>query len=204
MPEMNILVVDSSNAVQTFVRDLFESFSFAPDRIQCASDPQSALALARRLKPDFLLTDAFVDSPLSGMGLYREVLAFAPVCQFALFSSGLNAELQDEAKQAGALFLLPKPSSEAALRTALGGALKVIAKRNPAIDKNVRGNAMAAARHLNTLKAVAQQPQFKAGDAVVYRGNRDAVRDVILRRGELILQLERAKGVVHVSEVLKL
>jgi CheY-like chemotaxis protein len=201
MLNLRFLIVDRSKALQAFLIQLFENFSFETRLIKACDTPAAALAQARELKPDFLLTDWFAGDALDGLALYREILQFAPACQFALLSSNVTAEKKEQAAAAGAIFLLHKPCTAVQLRTALGLALKEIARRNPRVDDHVEVDAIAAARHLEALKFAASQPVFKAGDRVIFRGQPDTVKNVILRRGAATLQLSQGNLLVSPEQV---
>lgn len=200
---IRILIADSSKGLQTYVRQLFENFGFDPKLIKTADSPQAALKIAEDLKPDFLLTDWSPKAPLSGIDLHQKILVHNPECQFALLSSETGPEHWEEAKKAGAIFLQTKPCSAADLRTALGKALQQISTENPKLNSHVGAMASAAARHLAALTVAAQIPTFTPGDQVMYRGNVDSVKHVILRRGETVVQLQGVAGLVPVTEVLK-
>jgi hypothetical protein len=47
-------------------------------------------------------------------------------------------------------------------------------------------------------------PKFKAGDAVLYLGRYDTVKNVILRQGELVVSLLGTPGMVLASKLTKL
>ena len=200
---LRLLIVEKSKGLQVFVRELFESFGFSPDLIQSVGSPQAALEAAADLKPDFLLTDWFSGEPLTGIGLHKELLAFNPACQFALLSAEVGPQHMEQARQAGALFLQGKPCSAVELRTALGRALQQLPAANPQVDRHVNAIASAAARHLSALTVAAKLPNFVPGQKVIYKGRRESVRNVILRRGELALQLDGTVGLVPSSAVSK-
>lgn len=203
MLEMRFLLVEKSRALQKFLRQLFEDFSFNPELIKTADTPEAALEIAKQLKPDFLLTNWFAQSPMDGIALFQEVKTCNPHCQFALLSSDAGPEHTELANTAGALFLLPTPCSAAELRAALGNALKLMAAKNPNVDAHVHDNTVAATRHLAALKAAAHLPTFVPGDKIRYKGKTDAVKHVILRRGEMVLQLASDDTVVPADEVAK-
>jgi CheY-like chemotaxis protein len=189
MLELRFLLVERSKALQRFLRELFENFSFSPELIKTADSPEAALLIAKDLQPDFLLTQWFPENTLHGIALFQRIQTFNPDCQFALMRPDVRPEHTEIANDAGALFLLPTPCTAAELRSALGDALKLLAVKNPRVDAHVHANTLAAERHLATLKAAAYLPTFKPGDKVVYKGRTDTVKHVILRRGEMVVQL---------------
>ncbi len=200
---LRLLIVEKSKGLQAFVRELFESFGFEPELIKTAVNPQAALEIAADLKPDFLLTDWFSGEALTGIGLYQALLAFNPVCQFALLSSEVGPQQTEQARQSGALFLQAKPCSAPELRAALGKALQQLSTANPQVDRHVHAIASAAARHLSALTVAAKLPNFAPGQKVMYQGRTDSVKSVIMRRGELALQLNGTAGLVPSSAVSK-
>ena len=200
---LRLLVVESSKGLQAFVRQLFENFGFDPELIKTASSPQAALAVAHQLKPDFLLTDWFADGSMNGLDLYQKVLQFNPDCRFALLSADTGAEKTEAAKSAGALFLQHKPCSASDLRAALGSALQHMAKENPKVNKHVSEMTSAAARHLAALTQAAKTPHFTPGEKVFYRGKADSIRNVILSKGQMTVQLEGVAGLVPSGELTR-
>jgi len=201
---MRILIVDPSKALQRYLREFLEAFSFDPDRIKCADAPGEALAVGLKLLPDFLLTDWYANEPMTGLGLFRTLCEKSPLCQVAMLGTVSDAQLQADAERARALFTLGKPCTAPELRTAIGAAIKEIARRNPQVDSDVQDRALTAQRHLATLKYAAQGPLFKPGDRVIHQGRVDTVRHVIVRRGEVALQLESETGMVDPQAVRRL
>ncbi len=203
MLEIRILVVEKSRGLQRFLRQLLEDFSFNPELIKTSDTPESAIQIAKLLKPDFLLTDWFAQQPMDGIALFQQVQSFNPHCQFALLSSEVDPERVELAHHAGALFLQATPCSAADIKRALGQALKLLASKNPNVDGHVQANTLAAARHLAALKTAAHLPTFVPGEKIVYKGRHDSVKHVILRRGEMVVQLQSDDSLVPALAVSK-
>jgi DNA-binding NarL/FixJ family response regulator len=201
MLKIRFLIAESSKGLQSYVRQLFEDFSFDTELIRAAETPQAALEVARELKPDFLLTDWFAKEAMSGIDLFKEVKAFNPACQLGLLSTDVGPERVHEAQEAGAVFLQLKPCSAADLRTALGKAIQTLSTKNPQVDSHVDAVALAAARHLAALKAASQLNQFTVGDPVLHRGRRDTVKHVILSRGQMMLRLHSVHELIPATDV---
>jgi len=204
MFQIRLLVVDSSKALQSYVRQLFENFGFDPRLIKTTGDPATALEISRELKPDFLLTDLFPNGHLSGIELYQAIVGYSPGCKFALLSTDASAEKFELAARAGAIFLQVKPCSAVDLRTALGKALQQLSTESPRLNSHVADMTNAAARHLAALKIAARAPQFSPGDRVQHKGRTDSVLNVIFRNGEMVVQLNGVSGLVAASEVFKI
>lgn len=203
MFQIRLLVVDPSKSLQTYVRKLFENFGFDPNLIKTASDPASALQLARSLRPDFLLTDWFANATMDGIGLQQAIVSTSPDCRFALISSDTGPDKTALAQSAGAIFLLHKPCTAIELQTALGKALQQLSQENPKINSHVNDMTIAAARHLAALKFAAHSARIVPGDRVKYKGQVDTVVNVIFRKGELVLRLTGVAGTIPVSDVVK-
>ena len=201
MLQIRILVVDPSKGLLRYLGQVFESFSFDSRYIKTAETPAAALEFASRLKPDFLLTDWFEDEPITGLALYGQLRALNPMCQLGLLRTGIEAHHTAAAQQAGALFLLQKPCTAQQLLTALGKALQDLGKKNPMVNAQAKDDAATAARHLATLKRAAELSPFTVGDKVLHQGRPDSVRHTIVRRGEMLVQLEGVEGLVPVSDV---
>lgn len=204
MFQVRLLIVDSSKGLQSYVRQLFETFGFDPRLIKTASRPDIALEISMDLRPDFLLTDWFPTEELTGIKLHQEIVAYSPDCKFAMLSTDVGSEKSELAKRAGAIFLQVKPCSAVDLRTALGKALQQLSAEIPRINGHVGEMTAAAARHLAALKLAERSNHFVPGDKVEYKGRADTVLNVIFRQGEMVVQLHGVAGMVPASQVLKL
>ena len=203
MFQVRILVVDSSKGLQSYVRQLFETFGFDPSLIKTASAPEAALEIARTLRPDFLLTDWFPNENWTGINLHQAIISYCPDCQFALLCTDVGQEKTEQAKRAGAIFLQIKPCTAADLRTALGKALQQLSAQSPRINSHVADMTAAASRHLAALKLAEKSSHFSPGDKVLYKGRPDTVLNVIFRNGDMVVQLHSRPGLVPATEVLK-
>lgn len=199
MPAISFLIADPSQAVQTFVRQQLESYGFNASSIKTVATPQAAREVAADIKPDFLLTDTFAKEGMSGIGLHRAVQKHNPDCSFAMMGAALTAADQEAALETGAYFLLSKPFTADVFRDALATALAQLAQKHPQIAQQVmaqtRVSAPAPKIVLPTL------PQYKPGDQVSYKNRRETVKHVILRRGELVVQLHGEAGLVEASKL---
>lgn len=200
MSKISFLVVDGSNAVQTFIRRLLEGYGFAPDSIKTTSDPQYAAGLVADLNSDFLLTDWFAKDALDGIELFDLIKEFNPACQFALLSNEVTPEHQRRADAAGALFLLAKPFTADALRTALGEAIDRLVKTNPKIASYLSARSTSKTQKPVEQPRVPAITQYRQGERVRFQGSIATVKYVILRRGELVLQLTEHPGFMIPAE----
>jgi two-component system chemotaxis response regulator CheY len=201
MLQIRILVADPSKGLLRYMGQVFDSFSFDGRYIKQAQTPEDALKLARSLKPDLLITDWFDNEPLTGLALYSAARGLNPLCQLGLLRTGVEPQHTAAAEEAGALFLLQKPCTSAQLLAALGQALKDLSHKNPTVNTPAKDDAAIAAQHLSALKRAAQMAPLKPGDQVLHQGRRDTVRNAILRRGEMVVQLEGFAELVPVEEL---
>lgn len=202
MPAISFLIADPSQAVQTFIRKQLETYGFPAANIKTVATPQAAREAAAALKPDFLLTDTFAKEGMSGLGLHRAVQKHNPDCSFAMLGTAVTAADQEEATDAGAYFLLSKPFTADIFRSALANALEQLALKHPQIAQQVLAQTKAAAPAPKI--ALPDLPQYKPGDPVSYKNRRDTVKHVILRRGELVVQLHGEVGLVEASKLQRL
>ncbi len=203
MSAVSFLISDPSPALQTFTQQLLTGYGFDAAAIKATGNPHAAVEVARSLQPDFLITDWFAKETLNGIALHQAIQKTSPGCYFALLSQATSPTHQQEADEAGALFLLAKPFTADAMRSAVRTALEQLAPLHPGI-----------ARKLTPL--VSQQPtrpvyvpppslpQFKPGDRVIYANRTESVKHVILRRGELVVQLDGIPGMVDASKIKRL
>ena len=197
MPDVRFLVADASPSVQKFFQQLIVGYGFEIDSIQTASTPQAARTLATEHAPHLLLSDCYSDAEFSAFDLHREALRHNPDCRLALMSAHTNATLTQRAQRANALFHVAKPFTAAEIKQAMDNALDVLAQRHPAVAQK-RHPAPAARPVLPVL------PKFKPGDAVLYLGRYDTVKNVILRQGELVVSLLGTPGMVPATKLTKL
>lgn len=201
MSAVSFLICDPSPALQTFLQQLLAGYGFDAAAIKTAGNPQAAAENVLSLKPDFLITDWFGKEVLSGIDLFRLVTQSSPQASFALLAQGVSASQEKEAREAGALFLLSKPFSADAARTELGRALEQLAARHPQIAQHVQAHQRAAAQPRAATLQLPSLPKYKPGDRVSYRDRVEVIQHVILRRGEMVVQLQGMPGLIESTKV---
>ncbi|WP_294769719.1 response regulator [uncultured Rhodoferax sp.] len=197
MSATRFLVADSSPAIQTFLRQLLEGYGFEPADIKTVSTPQAAIEVAAEHQPLLLLTDNYSKDQTSGMALHQAVLSHNPQCRFGLMAANLDATLQETAEAAGALFVLGKPFTAPDIRAAVAQALETLSSQHPQIASRLRPHAPAPRRQIPL------PPRIQAGDAVMYQGRYETVKNVILRQGEMVVLLAGTPGMVPASKLSK-
>jgi two-component system chemotaxis response regulator CheY len=202
MPAIHHLIVDPSPAVQTFIRTMLESYGFDAASIKTASNPQAAIELAADIKPDFLLTDWFGKDAINGIDLHEAVINHNPSCTFALMAAAPSPQQEVDADMAGAFFLLPKPFTADQFRGVLAKAMVELSKKHPQIAQKIATHTAGAVKVPKM--AMPDIPQFKPGDQVTYKDRRESVKHVILRRGELVVQLNGIPGLVEATRIKRL
>lgn len=199
MSAVSFLISDPSPALQKFVQQLLTGYGFDAAAIKTTDNPRAAAEAAASLQPVFLLTDWFAKESLSGIGLYQAILKTSPACQFALLSQENSATYKQEADEAGAIFLLTKPFTADEMRVKLATALEQLSPFHPSIAQRIKPRPSTEPRPVQV--QLPTLPQFKPGDRVVYANRTESVKHVILRRGELVVQLEGVPGLVEASKV---
>ena len=201
MSAVSFLISDTSPALQTFFHQLLTSYGFDAAAIKTASSPQAAAEMAISLQPDLLITDWFAKEAMTGPELVREVSQFCPGCKPALMAQGVDSHHEQQARDVGALFLLNKPFTAEAARSALAQALEALAKGHPQIGQLLGASRGSAQTHRPVQIQLPKLPQYKPGDAVMYRNRTERVQHVILRRGEMVIQLQGVPGLVEADRV---
>ncbi len=196
------LIVDPSAPVQAFIRRALESYGFEPASIRTASTPQAALEIAAEIKPDFLLTDWFAKDALNGIALHEAVVHHNPTCALALMASAPGPQHEVDAAMAGAFFVLSKPFTAEQFKAVLANAMVTLAKQHPEVAQKVATHTGGAVRVPKI--TMSDIPQYKPGDQVSYQNRRETVKHVILRRGELMVQLEGVSGLVEAFKIKRL
>ncbi len=204
MSAVSFLICDPSPALQTFSQQLLASYGFDAASIKTTGNPQAAAEIAAALQPDLLLTDWFAKEAMSGITLHRAIQAHSPGCRLALLSQTHGPDQVNAARDAGALFLLAKPFTADALRGEVAKALDLLARSHPEIAQRVSAHAQATAQPRAVQIQLPRLPQYKPGDRVVYQNRTESVKNVILRRGELVLQLDGVPGMVEASKIARL
>lgn len=202
MPAVHHLIADPSPAVQTFIRNNLESYGFDSSSIRTVSSPQAALELAADIKPDFLLTDWFAKETVNAIALHEELVQFNPHCTLALMAHAPTPAHFEDARQAGAYFLLPKPFTADEFRATLAKAMVELAKKHPHIAEQISAQTRGVVKVPKIV--MPDLPQYKPGDQVSYLNRRESVKHVILRRGELVVQLHGVPGLIEASKLKRL
>jgi two-component system chemotaxis response regulator CheY len=187
--------------LQTFLQQVLTGYGFDAAAIKTTGNPHAAAEIAPSHKPDFLVTDWFAKESLSGIGLHRQLVSANPGCRFALMAQSAGATLAQEARDAGALFFLPKPFSADSARSEMARALDQLAANHPKVAKQVQSWQMGATATRAAMVQLPALPKFKPGDRVVYKGQTEVVQHVILRRGEMVVQLRDVAGLIESSKI---
>jgi two-component system chemotaxis response regulator CheY len=202
MSAVSILISDPSPALQTFLQKQLAQYGFDAAAIKTTGNPQAAAEMAASIKPDFLITDWFVKEDLTGIDLFHRVVQHNPQCRLALMAQGASATQEQQALEAGALFLLAKPFTVDTAREHLAKALEQLAKTHPQIALRMAARAQAAEPARATIRPqLPILPHYKPGDRVLYRDRVEVVQHVILRRGEMVVQLQGVTGLVELKQV---
>lgn len=115
---MNILVVDDSKAMRSIVMRAVKAAGYETATYTEASNGAEALAAARKISPDLILSDWNMPE-MSGFELIQALRAEGSNVRIGLVTSESNPGLKEQALQAGALFLLCKPFTPDAVKAAL-------------------------------------------------------------------------------------
>lgn len=200
---LRFLIVDALSGVQTFARQLLEGYGFAASSIRTAADPEAALSLGQDFRPDFLVTDTFPKAQLTGLALHKRLLESNPACRLALLSFEISPEIEAQAREAQAKFLLRKPFTAQDLKDTLRKALEQLAQERPDLHQrlmSVMQAPKAAAPRPIMLPAV--EP-LKPGDRVRYGDKTGTVQYVVIRAGELVVQLKGQGEFIPADKVRK-
>lgn len=115
---MQILVVDDSRAMRSIVTRAVRAAGFEHAVFREASDGAEALAAVRRGQPDLVLCDWNMPE-LSGIDMLRTLRAEGNAVRVGFVTSEGDFRQREEAAAAGALFVLSKPFTPAAMKAAL-------------------------------------------------------------------------------------
>ncbi len=189
---LKFLVVDPLAGVQIFIRQLLQSHGAAAEHIICCANTEAALAQGLVFKPDFLVTDWFPKSDVTGPGLYQRLREAKPAMQLALLSFEVSAEHEFEAEAHGARFLLKKPFTPDQLKGAMAGVLAALAKPEPVAVSRFSRPA---------LRPMPPPPVVKPGDKVRFQGGVHIAQHVVHRHGETVVQLKGQASLIPLDKL---
>ncbi|MBE0565199.1 MAG: response regulator [Krumholzibacteria bacterium] len=105
---MKILVVDDSRAMRRIVTRTIGQAGYAEHDILEAENGRIALELVRSAAPDVVLADWHMPE-MSGIELLRELKATGSTVPFGFVTANVTRDMVDQARAAGAVFLLARP-----------------------------------------------------------------------------------------------
>ena len=200
MSTIRFLIADASPSLHTFMRQLLIGYGFEAHGIACAADPASALLAAEENRPDFLLTDWFPKETMQGIELFQSIQRLSPQCRFAMLSSDASNAAREKAQEAGAVFLMKKPCTAQELRNALANAMELLSIEHPKMAAHVRAQRPKDAQPVPAPIPI-KVPKYEVGEQVLYQGRRASIKYVILRRGELVVQLHGSTGLIPATNI---
>ncbi|MFO6423205.1 response regulator [Motilimonas sp. KMU-193] len=115
---MKILIVDDSKAMQAIVKRSLKACGYGGCDIQLACDGVEALAIIKQWHPDIVLSDWYMPK-MTGIELLEEVKRQRLEVKIGFVTSETEAVKLQQAKQAGARFVLTKPFTDEALYQAM-------------------------------------------------------------------------------------
>ena len=209
MSTVRFLVADNSLALQTFAKNLIVGYGFDANWVQIAPNPDAALAAARERAPHFLLTDCFSRHSTNGLELVKGLQELRPALRWALMSDKNDETLAAQARALGAMFQLVKPFTAPDIKSAMHKALTAWGQEKEEIASLLHSaqptpdpsRTKSEVRVVPVRQLVPNMTTLKVGDQVLYRGKRDTVRHVIFRKGELMVQLTDAQGIMPAEKV---
>lgn len=115
---MNILIVDDSKAMRMIVLRTLRQAGYGDHDVQEATNGREALEAIQLAPPDLVLTDWNMPE-MSGLELVQTITDRELPIKVGMITSQGTAEMRQQAKNAGALFLLSKPFTADSFREAL-------------------------------------------------------------------------------------
>lgn len=119
---MRFLIVDDSKAMQTIVRKTLVSAGYADHEFKFAFNGNEALSIIREWRPDIVLSDWHMPE-MSGLELLQQVKTEGLKVKVGLVTTERSKQNMEEAKEAGALFVVSKPFNAETLHEAVEDAL---------------------------------------------------------------------------------
>lgn len=116
---MKILIVDDSRAMRMLVTRALRQAGFGACEIVEASDGNEAVERVRAEAPDLVLSDWNMPAML-GVDLLRKLRADGNNVRFGFVTSEVSEHIKEEARVAGAEFVISKPFAPDAFSRAIG------------------------------------------------------------------------------------
>lgn len=120
---VRFLVVDDSRAMQSIVRRGLQKAGYQNLEIKVANDGLEALEIIKIWRPDMVLSDWHMPN-MSGMELLNTITRQMLDVKIGFVTTESSPERLQEARAAGALFIVNKPFSDEELINAVVGAVK--------------------------------------------------------------------------------
>jgi CheY-like chemotaxis protein len=113
---MKVLVIEDSNDVAVVIQMLLKS---AGHQAILASDGEAALAVCRRMKPDFVLTDIGLPG-MDGYELAARLRAECDLAEVPIWAVSAHPDNEPRRKEAGITGHIDKPISFAHIQQLIG------------------------------------------------------------------------------------
>ncbi len=113
-----ILIVDDSRAMRMLVTRALRQAGYGESTILEACDGAAALDLIGREEPDVVLSDWNMPNML-GIDLLKAVRSAGSQVRFGFITSEVNDAIKDQARDAGAAFLISKPFTADSVKAAI-------------------------------------------------------------------------------------
>jgi DNA-binding NarL/FixJ family response regulator len=210
MSSPNFLIAINSPALQSFAKNTLEQIGFDSSTVRSAYRPEKAIEMLEESAPDFFLTEYFSTSGYSGIDIVKKAHEKRADLRWAMVSSQKDTALKEHVLSLGAEFFLSKPFTPEDITKALVKAMTDWATKDPDIARIVRAGAVkkepvALSMQIEPLRQlVPSYPALKVGDFVEYRGKRESVRHVILRKGDVILHLTNTSAMIPADKVRRI
>ena len=119
---LKFLIVDDSKAMQTIVKRILTNAGYADHDFRFSDDGEGAIREIVQWKPDMVLLDWHMPG-ISGLQVLRKIQELEIDTKIGLITAEKNASSIEQAKQAGAVFVVHKPFTNKELKESLITAL---------------------------------------------------------------------------------
>jgi CheY-like chemotaxis protein len=119
---LKFLIVDDSKAMQTIVKRILTNAGYADHDFRFSDDGEGAIREIVQWKPDMVLLDWHMPG-ISGLQVLRKIRELEIKTKIGLITAEKNASSIEQAKQAGAVFVIHKPFTNKDLQESLIPAL---------------------------------------------------------------------------------
>jgi CheY-like chemotaxis protein len=134
---LTVLIVDDSRAIQAIVKRAVSQCGYEPVQIMLASDGEQAIEMVNGTEPDLIITDWHMPK-VSGIEMLQTLRSNGHKnVKVGFVTTERTTSLLEQAKEAGAVFILHKPFNDAELVSTVKAAVEGLVSIDENQDRDI-------------------------------------------------------------------